>query len=211
MKRIFLFFNAMAFISIAQAQVERRANPRTDSAQIKVSTVRSSIIQRMTLAQRNLLSRPAEGLKIYQTDNQAGIYEFHSGEWIKLPVSIHYIGEHFGGGIVFYVTPDALHGLIAEKQDQSSGVSWFSAQNEISMEANHSEEGKNFTDWRLPTKNELNLLYGQKDGIGSFTSGLYWSCSEIDSNRAWVLYFSSGNPNFNGKNGLNHVRAVRSF
>lgn len=36
----------------------------------------------------------------------------------------HYIGENYGGGIVFYVYDNGLHGLIAATADQSSGIAW---------------------------------------------------------------------------------------
>ncbi len=36
----------------------------------------------------------------------------------------HYIGESFGGGIVFFVYDNGQHGLIAATLDQSSGVIW---------------------------------------------------------------------------------------
>ena len=29
----------------------------------------------------------------------------------------HYIGERFGGGIIFWMTPDSMHGLIADTTD----------------------------------------------------------------------------------------------
>jgi hypothetical protein len=38
--------------------------------------------------------------------------------------SAHYIGEAYGGGIVFYVYDGGMHGLIAATTDQSSSISW---------------------------------------------------------------------------------------
>jgi hypothetical protein len=38
---------------------------------------------------------------------------------------MHYIGESFGGGIVFYVFDNGQHGLIAATTDQDTGVPWF--------------------------------------------------------------------------------------
>jgi hypothetical protein len=37
---------------------------------------------------------------------------------------MHYIGESYGGGIVFYVYDNGQHGLIAATSDQSSGITW---------------------------------------------------------------------------------------
>jgi hypothetical protein len=37
----------------------------------------------------------------------------------------HYIGESYGGGIVFYIYDNGLHGLIAAGADQDPGISWY--------------------------------------------------------------------------------------
>lgn len=50
--------------------------------------------------------------------------------------------------------------------------------------------------WFLPSKDELNILYENKDTIGNFstsTSYYYWSSSEYSSYFSWTQYFSSGN------------------
>lgn len=36
----------------------------------------------------------------------------------------HYIGESYGGGIVFYIYDNSQHGLIAATSDQSAGIQW---------------------------------------------------------------------------------------
>jgi len=38
----------------------------------------------------------------------------------------HFVGESYGGGIVFFVYDNGQHGLIAATTDQSTGVHWFS-------------------------------------------------------------------------------------
>ena len=37
----------------------------------------------------------------------------------------HYIGESYGGGIVFYVYDNGQHGLIAATSDQITGIQWY--------------------------------------------------------------------------------------
>ena len=125
----------------------------------------------------------------------------------------HTISETFGGGIVFYVTTDGLHGLIAETQDQSSSCSWYDAQNVISTSANHSATGALFTDWRLPTKNELSLLYSQKVAgtVGGFAGNYYWSSTEYDYDEAWFQGFSSDYQDSYLKTNTFFVRAIRAF
>jgi hypothetical protein len=45
----------------------------------------------------------------------------------------HSIGDSYGGGIVFYVYDNGLHGLIAATTDQSTGVRWYAGINTNTM------------------------------------------------------------------------------
>jgi len=124
----------------------------------------------------------------------------------------HTIGESYGGGIVFYVTTDGLHGLIAETINQSSPTcTWYNAQDVISNPDYHSTEGKKFTDWRLPTKYELNLLYLQKSVVGGFEYVFYLSSTEYDYRDAWLQYFRNGSQFNTSKSDTLYVRAIRAF
>ena len=117
------------------------------------------------------------------------------------------------GGYVFYVTPDGKHGLVAATQDQSpsAGTSWFNAQNIISDPANHDTDGKKFTDWRLPTRFELNLLYEDRTLIGNFQNSPYWSSTMRDGSNAWYQDFSDNSQFFDAFALPYRIRAVRSF
>jgi hypothetical protein len=125
----------------------------------------------------------------------------------------HTIGESYGGGKVFYVTTDGLHGLIAETQDQSSSCSFLDAQNIFSNSANHSTAGKLYTDWRLPTKHELNLLYLQKVAgtVSGFGGIYYWSSTEYSISLAWGQYFGDGSQSSVTNTNTANVRAIRAF
>ena len=69
-----------------------------------------------------------------------------------------------------------------------------------------------YTDWFLPSQDELDALYDAKDVVGGFASGSYWSSSEYSSNYAWYQYFDDGNQsNYDGKGSTLRVRAVRAF
>jgi hypothetical protein len=65
--------------------------------------------------------------------------------------------------------------------------------------------------WRLPTKDELNLLYENKEKIGGFASSNYWSSTENDNNIAWNQSFGGGGQGNVNKNATDYVRAVRAF
>ncbi len=115
------------------------------------------------------------------------------------------------GGYVFYVTPDGIHGLVAATQDQAASSDWYSAQDAISNPANHNADGKKYTDWRLPTNYELNLMYNQKAAIGGFVEAYYWSSVMNGINYAWLKNFGNGSTDFGSRDSNNHVRAVRAF
>ena len=68
------------------------------------------------------------------------------------------------GGYVFMVSADGEHGLVCETIDQGFS-SWYNAQNVISNPSNHSENGQNFTDWRVPTRYELAQMFSIKADI----------------------------------------------
>ena len=65
--------------------------------------------------------------------------------------------------------------------------------------------------WRLPTKEELNILYENKDKIGGFASSNYWSSTEYGSYTAWGQGFDIGDQTNFSKSSPYYVRAVRAF
>jgi len=78
--------------------------------------------------------------------------------------------------------------------------------------ANLSLDG--YSDWFLPSKDELNLMYEnlKVDGVGGFAvGGLYWSSSEFTAYNAWGQDYSNGAQLYNNKNHMYRVRAVRAF
>jgi hypothetical protein len=144
--------------------------------------------------------------------------------WISAAPSgarTHTLGEAFGGGIIFYVTSDGLHGLIAETQNLLSKCFWKDAQNEISKSSNHSTAGKLFTDWRLPTANELDLLltYNLASGlIPGLNSWYYWSSTEGSSTIVRIQGYPSLDRTAFGlkygtdiNNDLYEARPIRAF
>ena len=68
-----------------------------------------------------------------------------------------------------------------------------------------------YSDWFLPSKDELNKLYINRNLIGGFGSSGYWSSSEYSSSAAWRQRFVSGNQYGHNKSNAGRVRAVRAF
>jgi len=67
-----------------------------------------------------------------------------------------------------------------------------------------------YSDWYLPSKDELNQLYLNKVAIGGF-NGFYWCSSEVSNLGSWVQDFYVGEQNGAAKNNYLDVRAVRAF
>jgi len=65
--------------------------------------------------------------------------------------------------------------------------------------------------WRLPTKDELNTLYQNKDKIGGFANSVFWSSTEYSTTRAYSFYFFNGYAPNCYKFTTRSVRAVRAF
>ena len=68
------------------------------------------------------------------------------------------------------------------------------------------------SDWFLPSKDELNLLYENRAVAGSMKIRCYWSSSQYDTNSAWNQNFYDGYQYlFNFKHYDYGVRAIRAF
>jgi hypothetical protein len=68
-----------------------------------------------------------------------------------------------------------------------------------------------YSDWFLPSINELIKLYDNRTAIGGFQNVWYWSSSGPNSAYAWKFYFANGNSGITIKYENNHVRALRTF
>ena len=68
-----------------------------------------------------------------------------------------------------------------------------------------------FSDWYLPSKDELNQLYINRVAIGGFANSYYSSSTEYNNSNAWRQRFSDGFQNGALKLGGRDVRAVRAF
>jgi hypothetical protein len=68
-----------------------------------------------------------------------------------------------------------------------------------------------FSDWFLPSRDELNQMYLQKSVIGGFANADYWSSSEWHSDSSFGINFGSGSQYMYFKYDVIYVRAVRAF
>jgi len=154
------------------------------------------------------------------------------------------IGKPYAGGIIFYIDETGEHGLIAAPSDQgTTGIQWYNGSNVetgatgtsigtgqantsaiVAVQGAGSYAAKvcddlvlgGYSDWFLPSRDELNLMYTnlEVNGLGGFGSFSYWSSSEYDSTYAWKQSFGFGYQNcqnYGNKFYTYYVRAVRAF
>ncbi len=73
-----------------------------------------------------------------------------------------------------------------------------------------------YSDWYLPSKEELNQLFLQKGAVGGFHDKEYWSSSEYDAKNAWSVFMYNGEWDITNKMRIpymtiNNTRAIRAF
>ncbi len=134
--------------------------------------------------------------------------------------------------------PGQIHGLIAAVSDQSVGAEWGCVgtnisgaegivlgtghQNTLDIVTGCNQSGiaaricfdlvlEDMSDWYLPSKDELHLLYLNKDAIGGFANLNYWSSSESGTTEAFRENFSIGVSSPHLRINSYNVRAIRSF
>lgn len=132
------------------------------------------------------------------------------------------------------------HGLIAAPNDQSdaSWIVWHSSNDGatgaigiavgtgnantnsiITLYGNENNAARicydlvlgGYSDWYLPSQDELYKLYINRLAIGGFSEGFYWSSSENYYQYAFVINFNDGTYDYNTKYSPGKVRAVRSY
>lgn len=155
------------------------------------------------------------------------------------------IGDEYAGGIIFFLDGNA-GGMVCTWKDQNdgNGMQWADQQGAVTGatgEAVGSGQGnttaivneqgtdisyaarlcneldfEGYTDWFLPSKDELNLIYVNLNNpsapIGDFQNDFYWSSTEDDAGDAWLQDFGSdGDQNYDAKDAEHIIRAVRIF
>ena len=113
---------------------------------------------------------------------------------------------------------DSLGTLYPEKEDYYTNPKEYHVDNDGTVVAKVCADyrGGGYDDWFLPSKDELNLMYGNLykavPTLGGFSNDIYyWSSSEYGANDAWIQYFLYGNqPRYYRSNSV-RVRPVRAF
>lgn len=186
---------------------------------------------------------------VVSVDNS--VYSVNVNATINLN-NINEIGDFNYGGVIFWLDPATNNssGLVCAVSDQSNsiGASWGSNTPTIGNVATaigtgqantnailavhtqgtnaaklcNSYTANGYSDWYLPSKDELNEMFVNKsiiqttsaaNGGANFKNYAYWTSSEhaTDPTRALNQFFNFGSQNSNQKAAIFHVRAIRTF
>jgi hypothetical protein len=151
------------------------------------------------------------------------------------------LGMEYQGGRIFYLDKTGKHGLIAAPEDLPNRVQWGCAPRiipgtnftfigagkrntdrivevceEITAASMCSELDVNgFKDWYLPSKDELLLMFKNREFIGNMRDGVwepYWSSSQFEIRKQAIVHnFGTERTTFENKDLEFWVRAIRSF
>ncbi len=234
-----LFLTMMETNLYAQTNKIKNQSDPNQNISVKDLTIsgQNAKLPSMTNVQRDSLIKPEDGMVIFNATLKRP--QYYDGEaWFSFH-NDHYIGERFGGGIVFFVDNTGKHGLISSDMDQSSDAKWGFFEEQVGANNKTVGGGKSNTekialaskdnqiasricselnlngydDWFLPSMDELNLIYTnlKELKIGKLSDALYWSSSETDFNNAWLQDFATGVQNEYHVNKIARVRAIRAF
>jgi len=157
------------------------------------------------------------------------------------PPPVFKIGQSYQGGKIFYIDSSKQHGLISAPSDQTvgfTGIQWYNgsfvttgatgtaigtgqanttaivkAQGPGSYAAKLCDDLvlNGYSDWYLPSKDELNQLFLNQAAVGGLLIYDYWSSSENDNSTAWYQNFGNNNQISAGKFNYLGVHAIRAF
>jgi hypothetical protein len=201
------------------------------------STTKGFLPPRLTEVQIGSISSPPEGLTVYNTTYHTLVF-FNGTTWERTDGTFN-IGQIYGGGIIFYLDGTGRHGLIAAMADQASWsteAQWgcygtpiatstaigSGQANTTAIISGCSTAGiaaricddlvlNGFSDWFLPSLEELNQMYLQKAIIGGFADQSYWSSSQYTIYKSFYVYFLNAWQGNDRKDTFTFVRAIRSF
>ncbi|MBK7030294.1 MAG: hypothetical protein IPH45_14340 [Bacteroidales bacterium] len=170
--------------------------------------------------------------------NSSGIYQDGWTLNFKASTAIIAVGQPYQGGIIFYVDNTGKHGLIVQSTDTYQNAPWGCEGTSIPGTSTAMGTGQanttkivngcsdagiaaricndlvhnGYSDWYLPSKDELYQLYLQRTVIGGLGPCFYYSSSEFDKDQAYFqqfdVYEQESCPKAN--TGV-AIRAIRSF
>lgn len=216
-------------------------SPSSSAALDISSTSKGLLLPRLTMQQIKNIAEPVAGLTLYNTDQNKpcffnGTDWLHYDNSLVLPKLGMY--HPLAGGIVIYLDASGIHGLAAAMESFGSFIPWgcfgtnIPAAQSSAIGSGQSNTNailaacttagvcaqlcndfvhNDFSDWYMPSIDEVSLMYAVKDSLPALAAGRYWSSTQVNSDQAQIRDFTTGEILFMPKSSGRYVRAVRTF
>jgi hypothetical protein len=117
------------------------------------------------------------------------------------------------GGYVISVDETGMDGVVVSVKDNDSIVNFCEAYSAVRTASNYETTAQEFPNWRIPTMDELKLMYKiYKNGNGAKLSGNpYWSSTPTDKGMGVLGFFDKSTVFGAGPYATYNVRGVRDF
>lgn len=174
---------------------------------ISGNTIRGTGTENMSATVINLTSNTQYFVRAYATNSVRTAY----GQQ-EMFTTLHFLGESYGGGIIFYIDPSGLHGLIRSQYSLSGDsniVEWGCSGIDIPGTSTSLGSGQEntkkiikacstlriparicddlvlngFDDWFLPSRDEFSKLC---HSLLLSTTMHWWTSSQYDKDRAYI-------------------------
>ncbi|GEM_PF-6413174 len=169
------------------------------------------------------------------------VYVYNGTAWVRLSYSTYLLGDAAQGGIIFNIDSTGQHGYacmnyelgnysvpwgcdstligpLAQGTDFGTGKANTHAIDSICPQVNiaarvcSSLNLNGYSDWFLPSHDELDSIHAHKELFG-LTSEWYWSSSEYSDTAAWIVLMDHpvGQSWITGKSWHLNFRCIRQF
>lgn len=162
MKKVILILGSCFIFStaiFAQSVGINNSTPHSSAALDITSKSKGLLIPRMLMSERNLITSPATGLMIYQTDNTAGHYYYNGTAWVQLAT---------GGGINYW----ASNGNdIYNNSGANVGIGTTTPATKFSVQTQTNQFGLSHTDGDVTLASYIGIFQGALGGwLGTRTN-----------------------------------------
>jgi len=227
------------FISTGRLQIIEKGfcygtsfNPTINNGRVSASNVSTGSYQ---LTATNLFANVEYNMRAYVISS-TGVVAYGS----NVEFNTFLIGNDYQGGKIAYLDNTGIHGFVVSNSDISSGQPWKPNSDPSQLTgANRSAIGEaafnnmqiasvhgvvsnyaaatcfnynnGFSNWLLPTIDELAEIYSNRSILGPFTTGAYWSSTETSASEARFFVLVNGLSLPATKPNAGNIRAIRYF
>ncbi len=209
----------------------KNASPTISDSKVKSD---STNIGTFVVALSSLETNTKYYVRGYATNTVGTAY----GNEVSFTTETIKLGDKYAGGVVFYLDGSGLHGLISSEEGLGNSGKWgcpgttvpgtgtaigtgqanttaivnACSTPDIAARVCNDLVYNGYSDWFLPSRDELAEMYKFRVQIG-FNTNDRWSSSESDTNNSWAQSFDPVAPGTKllDKNTVHGVRAIRAF